>query len=88
MQTTTNVWWGYDCQKCKRFWSWLVKYNSQMGKHSVVDDKMPLTHTRSNIIHETRARFDSLLNAALDQGRDNAGQLHENHDNVIIYDII
>lgn len=59
-----------------------------MGKHSIVDDKIPLTHTQSNIIHETRARFDSLLHAALDQERDNAGQLHENHDNVIIYDII
>jgi len=59
-----------------------------MGKHSVVDDKIPLTHTPSNITYETRARFDSLLHAALDQGRDNAGQLHENHDNVIIYDIV
>jgi len=65
-----------------------MKYKSQMGKHSVVDDKIPLTHTRSNITYETRARFDSLLNAALDQGLDNAGQLHENYDNVIIYDII
>lgn len=58
-----------------------------MGKHSVVDDEIPLTHTRSNITYETRARFDSLLHAALDQGQDNAGLL-ENHDNVIIYVII
>jgi hypothetical protein len=59
-----------------------------MGKHSVIDDKIPLTHTRSNITYETRARFDSLLHAALNQGRDNAGQQHGSHDNVIIYDII
>lgn len=59
-----------------------------MGKHSVVEDKIPLTHRRSNITYETRARFDSLLQAAVGQEQDNAVHLQENHDNVIIDDVI
>jgi hypothetical protein len=59
-----------------------------MGKDPIGYDEIPLTHTRSNITYETRARFDSLLLAALDQEQDNTGHLQKNNDNVIIDGVI
>jgi hypothetical protein len=56
-----------------------------MGKHSHVDDEIPLTHTRLHITRETRDRFHSLLRAAVDQEQENARHFHQTQDNVNIY---
>jgi hypothetical protein len=58
-----------------------------MGKHSHVDDEVPLTHTRLNIARETRDRFHSLLRAALDQEQENVKHFHQTQDNVNIYSV-
>jgi hypothetical protein len=55
-----------------------------MGRHSHVDDEIPLTHTRINTTRETRDRFHSLLRAAVDQEQEN---VHQTQDNVNIYNV-
>jgi hypothetical protein len=63
-------------------------YSSQMGEHSYVDDEILVSPVQSNITHETRARFDSLLRSALEKEQESTRHLHQNQDNVIFRSVV